>query len=129
MNCRLTIEIEPVAKERARVTQFGTYTPAKTRKYEAALALYLRQSRLHCFAEGVPLKLKLRFILARPKRPKHKTEPVVRPDTDNYLKAFKDAANGILWADDSQVVHVDARKAYDQTGGRPRIEMELEEIK
>lgn len=39
-------------------------------------------------------------------RPKH-----IRGDLDNYVKAVLDAAQGILFCDDRQVVHIEARFA------------------
>jgi Holliday junction resolvase RusA-like endonuclease len=42
--------------------------------------------------------------------------PTVAPDIDNYLKSVLDAANGILWHDDCQVVDVRCRKRYCDSG-------------
>lgn len=50
--------------------------------------------------------------------------PISRPDLDNYVKV-KDALNGILWKDDSQVVRIVADKYYSET---PRIEFEVSTI-
>lgn len=35
-----------------------------------------------------------------------------RPDIDNYIKFVMDCLNGIIYKDDSQVVHVEATKIY-----------------
>jgi len=43
--------------------------------------------------------------------------PVVRPDTDNVVKAVYDACNGVVWKDDVQVVDGAQRKRYSQTPG------------
>lgn len=51
--------------------------------------------------------------------------PTSRPDVDNYVKLVKDALNGYLWLDDSQVTDIIARKRYSDT---PRIEIEVQEI-
>lgn len=120
----MTLNLAPVAKERARITRFGNYTPAKTLKFERDAAMIMRSLMQGKPLDG-PLKLTARFVLKRPKRPKHKTEPITRPDTDNYLKALKDAATGVLWVDDSHVVHEDARKLY---GEPSRIELQLEVV-
>lgn len=47
--------------------------------------------------------------------------PISRPDLDNYVKV-KDALNGIIWKDDSQVVRIIANKYYSEM---PRIEFEI----
>jgi Holliday junction resolvase RusA-like endonuclease len=124
---KLTLPIAPVAKERARVTQWGNYTPPKTKAFESACRAMMLKLLGPTTPRRGPIKLTARFILVPPKRPKYK-EPAVRPDLDNYLKGIKDAANGVLWHDDGQVVHIDARKLYDMTGAGPRIELEVSEI-
>lgn len=48
-----------------------------------------------------------------------------KPDIDNLVKGLFDAVNGILWADDKQVVRVNATKVY---GEKPGFLMEVEEI-
>lgn len=47
-----------------------------------------------------------------------------KPDIDNLLKGLFDAANGIIWKDDNQVVKVTAEKRYSDN---PRIEMTVTE--
>lgn len=43
-----------------------------------------------------------------------------RPDLDNWLKLPMDAANGIVWADDSQVVSFDGSGKW--YAAKPRLE-------
>lgn len=38
-----------------------------------------------------------------------------KPDVDNLIKFVFDALNGILWADDSQIIRVTASKSYSNT--------------
>src|SRR5690606_194541 len=38
--------------------------------------------------------------------------PCVKPDIDNFVKAALDALNGVVFADDKQVVRVEAEKRY-----------------
>lgn len=49
-----------------------------------------------------------------------------KPDVDNLCKFYCDAANGILWTDDSQIVHLEALKIYSF---EPRTEIEFFEAK
>lgn len=35
-----------------------------------------------------------------------------KPDVDNIIKGVLDGLNGVAWTDDSQVIHVNARKEY-----------------
>lgn len=55
---------------------------------------------------------------------REKLRPTSKPDLDNYVKV-KDALNGIIWRDDSQVVRIIADKYYSET---PRIEFEVSTI-
>lgn len=41
--------------------------------------------------------------------------PTARPDLDNFLKAVLDAINGVVVADDAQVIEIAARKTYSVT--------------
>lgn len=52
--------------------------------------------------------------------------PNTKPDTDNYVKTVLDAANGMLFKDDSAVIGILARKYYSDN---PRIEVMLCETK
>lgn len=38
--------------------------------------------------------------------------PTTRPDVDNYAKGIKDALNGIMYVDDSQITELTVRKYY-----------------
>jgi Holliday junction resolvase RusA-like endonuclease len=55
--------------------------------------------------------------------------PVIRPDTDNFLKHVMDCLNHCeVWQDDSYVVGIDARKRYALPGTEPRTELILREV-
>jgi Holliday junction resolvase RusA-like endonuclease len=97
------------------------YTPAATRKYEAhgrlAAQLAMRGRPPFC----VPVKLTAVVELPIPISWSGKRRaaaitgdirPAGRPDLDNLLKAALDAITGIVVADDSLVVEIDARKHY-----------------
>lgn len=109
---------KPQAKGRPRHTRGHTYTSDRTRGAEDILRAEMRRG---CSTplEG-PLKLEVFFRFHRPKswpaarRDVEGEEPWYKgkPDLDNLLKLVMDAANGILWHDDAQVVKVIADKVY-----------------
>ncbi len=70
------------------------------------------------------MKLEITFKLLRPKSvsAKKRPDPITRPDLDNLVKAVKDALNGVLWRDDSQVIELEAKKIY---GNPPGVEIEV----
>jgi Holliday junction resolvase RusA-like endonuclease len=117
--------IHPQPKGRARFTRQGhCFTPAKTRDYEAAVRAQLQA----LFPKPLPgpLFLEVCFFLPKPRKPKALL-PMVRPDLDNYLKAFLDAANGIAWADDAQLCTIQASKRYVEWEADAEISFALSE--
>lgn len=108
--------LTPVAKGRGRTAvingQARVFTPAKTRKAEGELRYFLTQSEPVMF-QG-PICVALDFYLVRPASvsKKKRPHPSARPDLDNMIKLATDAANGILWKDDAQIVTLLARKIY-----------------
>lgn len=120
----LTLPIHPVAWGRVKRGRYGqAYVPPKTARYERDVARLLRSAWKGPALEGA-LKVSLTFFLAKPKRCK-RAHPAVRPDLDNFSKGVLDAGNGILWADDGQIVECVAAKAY---GEPPRVEMVVERL-
>lgn len=120
----ITFPFAPVAWQRVKRNRAGFgYVPEKTRRYKSDLALWA--SKRIKTPLGGPLKITARFFIQPPKKRKHVC-PITRPDLDNYLKGVMDALNGIAWLDDSQVVHVDARKHYALDTAGPRITLLIE---
>jgi Holliday junction resolvase RusA-like endonuclease len=91
----LRLDGAPWSKSRPRHTRSGvTYTKPEDRVAEKRTADLLRAA----FAEPLPGSVALACIFYRPNRQ--------RIDADNMLKHICDAANGILWHDDSQVTAI-----------------------
>lgn len=126
------LDILPEPKLRPRLGRHGAYTPDKTRRYEKALRIRLQSLYL-----GDPLKsalkVEIRFFMGCPaRRPsksaKNYVHPCTRPDVDNLQKAVFDAANGVLWVDDGQIVDARAIKIYDWATREVGIEISVEEL-
>jgi len=79
--------------------------------------------------QGPPLEgaLEVSFVFTVPRprshfgrrglRPTAPTYPIVRPDMSKFERAVEDAATGLLWYDDAQIVSRAAMKRYgDQPG-------------
>ena len=127
MNFEFTIPLEPVSKGRPRFSKQGrAYTPSKTRKAEQDLRYFLSKEFSRPPLEG-PIHLFARFTIERPKSvPEHKRPfPVVAPDWDNLAKALTDAANGLLFVDDRQIIFATVEKCY---GPQPLIYLHVREI-
>lgn len=68
--------------------------------------------------------LGLSFHLLRPKSVSvnKRPDPTTKPDLDNLVKSVKDAMNGLVWRDDSQVIRIEAEKVY--TDAHPGVAVE-----
>jgi len=131
-----TVPGAPVPKARPRVTRHGTYTPAKTKDYEAKVAILAKKAMLE---QGFKLtrdavELRIDFYLPRPQshygtgrnkaiiKDQYKDiYHITKPDLDNLIKSIKDALNKIAWKDDSQVMDIRATKDY--SFGKDRCEI------
>jgi len=111
----------PVPKGRARVTRFGTHTPKRTRAYEHDVRLLARAAVGMAQPYEGALHLDLIAYLPIAKSwPKWKQaaaragtlQPISKPDLDNIEKAVTDACNGVLYADDGQIVSACKAKRY-----------------
>lgn len=63
------------------------------------------------YPESIPLSVKVYFSLKRPK-----TSKLFYPhaDLDNFFKSLGDGLNGVLWADDRQIVNMHACKRFSE---------------
>lgn len=123
----ILLEMPPMGKGRPRFSGKHAYTPSATRKFETQ-AKQLMKAQFYMQPLSGPIRVSLDFVFARPKRPKHPTHHIVRPDLDNTSKMILDSANGILFEDDAQVCQLAARKFYAEGPVTPRIVLTLTSI-
>lgn len=91
--------------------------PAWTKILESLASEYVL--RRHPPLAG-PVGFEVVFHLARPKRPKHPTFPIGRPDLDKLLRAVADPFSGAVFGDDGQIVRWLAEARYVVELGEPR---------
>lgn len=127
----ITVPGEPIGKGRPRFGNGRTYTPQKTRVYEA----WVRFCAQRVMAGRVPFtgacSVEVAAYLPIPKswglgKARKALEgyllPTGRPDADNLLKAAADSLNGVVWTDDAQVVEARVVKRYSDN---PRMEISV----
>ena len=109
----------PQAKARARFGRGHAYTPQATVDYQqpgwCAKAAWAAASRSLGRNVTRIIRIKRADLLvesAASRAIAGTNQPTGKPDTDNLLKAALDAINGIVVADDAQVVEISARKVY-----------------
>jgi Holliday junction resolvase RusA-like endonuclease len=136
----IAIPGEPCAQGRGRAVGFrrhdGTlgarvFDPAKSRNWKATAQGHMEAAVRAIYETlGAPytgpvqLHVIAVFTLAR-SRWRKRSVPLAwrtgKPDGDNVLKAVKDAAKGILWLDDSQVVDARIQKVTGAQGQAPGV--------
>lgn len=110
----------PLGQSRPRVTRFGTYSPQKKIKQSVELQMLAQLSKIpHFVPLSCPLRAEFEFHMPIPKswsKRKKENAPatphLVKPDVSNMIKFYEDIGNGILYADDKQIVEVSAEKFY-----------------
>lgn len=120
---------DPVGKERPRHTRSGhTYTPEKTKAYEAKVAACFLKARGKR-TDG-PVFVAITAYMPIPKRATKADRaameagarlPMKRPDADNIAKVCMDALNGLAYHDDAQVIGLSVLKRY----GEPHVEINI----
>jgi len=136
----MEIETTPVAKARARHrvvnTKAGgsfvsTYTPTKTRDFEALVHRCAKDAMKANAPATEPICLNILFTFAAPTSfPAYIKEWIKasiightkKPDLDNLVKAIKDGLNKVAWVDDSQVIRMEVEKHY---GEKDLIQVEV----
>ena len=130
MRVSFTVPGQPVAKQRPKFARMGsfvkTYTPKETVNYESLVRLAASQAMGNIEPMEGPIVLLVEIALTIPTSQSRKKQalmaqgsilPTKKPDGDNVLKAIKDACNGVVWRDDSQVVDGRYTKRYSLTPG------------
>ena len=140
MTLIVTFEVkgDPVPKGRPRFARRGqfvqTYTDAKTIDYETHVAMKARQA----IGASEPLQgaltvfLYLRYTIPASYSKKRKeaclrgVEYPKKVDLDNVYKSITDAMQGIVYANDSQIVEAHITKVYAETAGANIMVQECE---
>lgn len=78
----------------------------------------------------VPVSLSVKFLMPRPKSLKgsERAWHLTTPDTDNLVKAVKDALTGICWVDDAIVCREMSSKEYAAPDESPGATVMIEVI-
>lgn len=133
---RFLVDVVPVAQPRHRASSIGgkarLYLPAKHPVHEFKKLVSDKAGR-HYTGEPMtgPFCLRCLFVMPRPqrmiwkKREMPREEFLSKPDTDNMVKAVKDALTGFVWVDDSQVWREVAEKVYAAGGEMPHVEISI----
>jgi len=103
---------KPQSQARPRFGGGRVYDPKKVAKEE--IAWLIHEQKTHEPFEGAVL-VDLTFDFGKGRGVTMTVTEIdegriKRPDIDNLAKFYMDAANGILWGDDSQVAELKARK-------------------
>lgn len=114
-------------KGRPRATTRGgfvsMYTDKQTVAYERKCAVYARRAMDEPTLLEGPLSLSIEVRIGIPKSWSKKQRanaasgvfpPITRSDIDNFCKVIMDGLNGVVWADDNQVVELYAVKKYSE---------------
>lgn len=122
----VTIPGPPVAKGRPRMTRTGrAFTPAKTRAAEGYMRHAIAAQAGQPMLEGA-LQVTVIAMLPIPASWSQRkradaaagiVRPIGKPDGDNLAKSVCDAANGLLWRDDGQIVSLHISKTYSDKPG------------
>jgi len=131
-NINLLLFIEPMGKQRPRLSSKGrfsrAYTPKKTADWtktarRAIKRLYSRKP----IERSIPIEVKITAVHKRPQRLQRKCDPIGRiwkttkPDIDNIAKIVYDSGNGLIWADDCQIVRSICEDVYAAKNEAPSI--------
>lgn len=130
---KLVIPGKPVAKARARITKWGSYTPEKTVNYETLIKeLYIINHPGVRLSGMLELDMEAYFPIPKATSKKNRLlmlsggiRPTVKPDIENIYKIIADALNGLAYDDDKQIVSGSMDKYYSED---PRVEIYVREL-
>lgn len=134
---KIPITAVPKSRPRTFTTSRGisrTYTPLKTKNFESKIQMWLKIN-YQGKPIGGPLSLDLTFFMLIPKSysKKKRSECLsgnalhsIKPDLDNLEKSVMDAAEGVLYANDSQIAVKTSTKKWSE---EPLILLTIEEVK
>lgn len=142
---KITIPGDPIPKARARVTRKGfAYDPQHSLKKKTIKFLQQSVRDFYEKAEnrqegyrlsiGEAFNVDWHFYMPIPKSFNQSKknasnwgmhDHMSKPDLSNMVKFYEDCANGILWKDDSQIVHCYLSKKYSHN---PRTEIVMTPI-
>ena len=134
---KIPITAVPKSRPRTFTTSKGisrTYTPLKTKNFEDFVRTWLQVKYKGKPIEG-PINLEVKFSLPIPKSytKKKKSECLsdgsnhfIKPDLDNLEKSVMDAAEGVLYRNDSQICSKISSKRWAE---EPLILLQIEPIK
>ena len=131
MQLQFIVPGEPKGKGRPRFGNGRTYTPAATVEYERLIATRAAEA-MPCPATELPVHVRVDAYKGIPKswtrakriRAMDGQEIPGKPDLDNVAKAVLDALNGVVYADDVQVVRLVVTKQYSL---EPRLVVTVKE--
>ena len=128
----------PVAKGRARsfirAGHVAHYTPENTARYENLVKLAAKRAMGSWDPMQGAVELVLRLYMPIPASWSKKKRqdafegslrPTSKPDCSNVLKAIEDAMNGVVFADDKQIVEMKITKVYS---AQPQAVVQVTEV-
>jgi Holliday junction resolvase RusA-like endonuclease len=143
MILEVVIPGEPVAQGRPRAFktkagQIRAFDPARSRSWKGVAQVHYQEAmRVAGFATPAfagMVELQVLAVFACPRSQHRKREPlprrrrIGRPDPDNLGKAAMDAANGVLFEDDSQVARLVVEKWTAAQGEAPHVRITVRHI-
>jgi len=103
------------------------FVPARQSAHAGKIIDAWERAELKGYLLGEPLRIECEFFVKRPKGHwgtgrnadllKERfavARPTGRPDLSNLVKLVEDALTTLAWADDDQIVSINARKSYTQ---------------
>lgn len=118
------VDGKPKPKQSFRYSRFGSYTSKDVKDYARHIqACFYKEypKWLPSMFHEKPLKVEIDVFMQVPKTASkkrqqamlvHDIRPLKRPDIDNISKNILDSLNGIVYADDKQIVSLLVSKAY-----------------